>query len=60
MTLGAMFQTEALVVGVRSSLDFFVGAYADIAVWQSAAVRLLALRRLTTVPSISLQEDHPS
>lgn len=43
MTLGMMFQIEALVQGVRSSLDFFIGAYSDIAVWQAAASRLLAL-----------------
>mmetsp|Transcript_77294 Transcript_77294/g.239392 ORF Transcript_77294/g.239392 Transcript_77294/m.239392 type:complete len:130 (-) Transcript_77294:15-404(-) len=43
VTLGLMFQIEALVQGVRQSLDFFVGSYSDIALWSAASNRLLAL-----------------
>merc|ERR1712232_228757 len=43
ISLGSMFQIEALIRGVQESLDFFVGAYADIADWRASTGRLLAL-----------------
>lgn len=43
MSLGLLFQLEAVIGGVRQSLDFFVGAYGDICLWQASASRLLAL-----------------
>lgn len=43
ITLGTMFQIEGIIGGVRQSLDFFIGAYSDIAVWRAATNRLLAL-----------------
>lgn len=43
MTLGSMFQLESVVGGVRASLEFFIGAYGDIAAWRASASRLLAL-----------------
>lgn len=43
ITLGMMFQIEGMVGGVRQSLDFFIGAYGDIADWRASAGRLLAL-----------------
>lgn len=45
ITLGVMFQIEGIVQGVRQSLDFFVGAYGEIAVWRAATDRLLALEK---------------
>lgn len=69
ISLGLMFQIEALVQGVRQSLDFFVGSYSEIAVWQAAASRLLALEEcvveaqwdmsptLTTTPGAALSAE---
>jgi putative ATP-binding cassette transporter len=47
--LGTMFQIEAVVGGVRSSLDFFIGAYGEIATWRAAANRMLALEAIKDV-----------
>eukprot|EP00928_Gymnodinium_smaydae_P070253 TRINITY_DN54138_c0_g1_i1.p1 TRINITY_DN54138_c0_g1~~TRINITY_DN54138_c0_g1_i1.p1 ORF type:complete len:873 (-),score=210.06 TRINITY_DN54138_c0_g1_i1:80-2698(-) len=43
MSLGLMFQIEAVLGGVQQSLDFFIGSYADIADWRASAGRLLEL-----------------
>lgn len=43
ITLGTLFQIEGLVGGVRTSLDFFIAAYGDIATWRAAADRMFAL-----------------
>merc|ERR1711968_169902 len=55
IALGTMFQIEGVVGGVRSSLDFFIGAYGDIAMWHAAASRMLALERVNLdAPSLHI------
>lgn len=60
INLGLMFQLEAVVGGVRQSLDYFVGAYEGIALWRASAGRLLALEEARAVEdAIALREDGP-
>jgi len=57
ISLGTMFQIEGLIGGVQGSLDFFIGAYGDIAVWQAATRRLLTLE--ASLKSAPLQSPLP-
>jgi len=51
ITMGTMFQIEGLIGGVQGSLDFFIGAYTEIAAWQAATQRLLTLEvQLRDIP----------
>lgn len=49
LSLGVMFQIEAVASKLRQSLDFVVGAYGDIAELQASASRMFALENSNIV-----------
>lgn len=59
IALGTLFQLEGIIAGVRQSLDYFVGTYAEVAEWRAATDRLLALEAAASASNMLEPSQEP-